>query len=332
MSGRILSTNAYALSPAWLERVDALDRRTLSAARLLVRVICSARRYDAVVVDGSVGWRRGYVDLVAAAVIAHLPDGPAVVITDCSWKVSGNLIDRAACRLGMKLLDSRSVHYCVRSSEELKLLPERWGMNSSRVVLTPYGHTLTEAEIAEPSSHEGGVFAGGNALRDYETLIQAVRGLEAEVTIATSLSIDPNGRLPANVTLVPVTPHSRFVDLMRDAEVVVVPFRAGLTRASGLDTYLSAMGLGNIVVVTECPGTHDYIEDGVDGIIVPAEDPAALRAALEWALDPVNAEATQAMRERARRVASERFTFARHAEVLLEVVDDAIARRERRKR
>lgn len=34
MSGtRILSTHAYSLSPAWLERVDALDRQTMSRKR-----------------------------------------------------------------------------------------------------------------------------------------------------------------------------------------------------------------------------------------------------------------------------------------------------------
>jgi glycosyltransferase involved in cell wall biosynthesis len=203
-------------------------------------------------------------------------------------------------------------------------------MDPSRVVLTPYGHTLTEAELAESPTHDGGVFAGGNALRDYETLIEAVRGLENEVTIATSLPVGAGGGLPPNVKVVPVRPHGMFIDLMRDAQVVVVPFKAGINRASGLDTYLSAMGLGNVIVVTECPGTRDYIEDGVNGIIVPPADPGAMRAAIDWAIDPVNAAEVSAMRERARRVARERFSFARHAEILLDVVDDAVASNEPR--
>ena len=330
MKRRILSTNAYALSPAWLERVDAIDRRAISPARLLLRLVRSAHRYDAVVVDGSVGWRRGYVDLLAAGAIARCPNGPAVVITDCSWKASANPVDWAACRLGVKLLDSSSVRYCVRSTEELRLLPEAWGMDASRVVFTPYGHTLTDTEISGPPGRDGGVFAGGNALRDYETLIEAVHGLEAEVTIATSLPVGTHGRLPTNVSVVPVAPHSRFVDLMRAARVVVVPFRGGLNRASGLDTYLSAMALGRVVVVTDCPGTSDYIDDGVTGIVVPAADPVAMRAAIQWALDPANTAEVSAMQGRARRVARERFSFARHAEILLDVVDDAIASNRRR--
>ena len=121
-----------------------------------------------------------------------------------------------------------------------------------------------------------------------------------------------------------------FIDLMRDAEVVVVPMRADLRRASGMDTYLSAMGLGNVVVVTECPGTRDYIEDGVNGIVVPPSDPGAMRSAIQWALDPANAAEVQTLREQARRDARERFSFASHAELLLDIVDEAIASNGRR--
>lgn len=327
MERNILSTNAYSLSPVWPERVDSLDRRALSTPRLFARVVRLARNYDAVVLDGSTGWRTGYVDLLAAALIAHLPGGPAVVITDCSWKRGRNVFDHVACRLGLKLLDTKNVRYCVRSRDELQLLPATWGMNPARVVLTPYGHTLTEGELAQPATHDGGIFAGGNALRDYETLIDAVRGLETNVTIATSLRV---GGIPENVKIVPVTPHDRFIDLMRHAKVVVVPFGAGITRAAGLDTYLSAMALGKVVVVTECPGTRDYIEDRVNGVIVPAADPAAMRAAIEWAVDPGNAAEVNAMREGARQIAREEFSFARHAEILLSVVDDAIESNEQR--
>jgi glycosyltransferase involved in cell wall biosynthesis len=329
---RILSTHAYTMSPEWLERVDAIDRETMSGLRLFARVVRSARKYDAVVLNGEVGWRRGYVDLFAASVIAHLPNGPAVVIADCSWKMGSRALDRAACRLGLKLMDTKRVRYTVKASDEVELLPAVWGMDPSRVVLTPYGHTLTEEELAEVPTHGGGVFAGGNAMRDYDTLIEAVRGLPTSLTIATSLRVGDARELPSNVKVVPVSPHSRFIDLMRDADVVVVPFKGGIRRASGMDTYLSAMGLGNVVIVTECPGTRDYIEDGVTGIIVPPADPSAMREAIGWSLDPKNAAAVQTMRERARQDAHERFTFQRHAELVLDVVDDAIAETKRESR
>lgn len=321
---RIFSTNPYTLSQAWLERVDAINPWTMPLPRVFAQIVRASPNYDAVVVNGEVGWRRAYVDLLGAAAISHRRNGPAVVITDCSWKLSGNALDRAVCRLGLKLVDSKRVRYTVKATEELELLPEIWGMDRARVVLTPYGHTLSEEELAATPSHDGGVFAGGNALRDYDTLLNAARELQAPVTIATSLEV---GERPANVQVVAVHPHERFIDLMRDAQVVVVPFRAGIKRASGMDTYLSAMGLGNLVIVSECPGVRDYIEDGQTGLIVPPADPVALRAALDWALDPGNSAEVEAIRERAREVARERFTFARHAELLLDVVDEAVAQR-----
>ncbi len=319
---RILSTHAYTLSPAWLERVDAIDRRSTSAIGLVFRIVRSASGYDAVVLDGSVGWRSGYGDLVAAAIISHLPNGPAVVITDCSWKLGDRSFDRFLCRLGVRLLNSQRVTFCVRSTEEVEVLPVTWGLDPSRVALTPYGHTVTAKEMALPEPVRSGIFAGGNALRDYDTLLEAVRGLPMELTIVTSLALRDGARGNANV--VPVKPHSRFIDLMRSAHVVVVPFRAGIRRATGMDTYLSAMALGQVVIVTECPGTSDYIEQGRTGILVPAGDAAALREAIEWCYDPANEVELHEMRERARQVARERFSFAQHAELLLDVVGDAI--------
>lgn len=320
---RILSTHAYTLSPAWLEQVDAIDRRTVSTVGLISRVIRSASDYDAVVLDGSVGWRAAYGDLVAASIIARRPKGPAVIITDCSWKLSDRWLDRVLCRLGVSAVDSPRVTYCVRSTEELKLLPSAWGIDPSRVVFTPYGHTLSAAEMALSEPDRSGVFAGGNALRDYATLVDAVRGLPTEVTIATSLPISVDKE--PNVRVVPVTPHDRFIDLLRGAHVVVVPFQTGIRRASGLDTYLAAMALGQIVIVSRCPGTSDYIEDGRTGIVVPPGDVAALRRALEWCFDPANSADVEAIRDRARQAARERFSFVRHAETLLDVVDEAIA-------
>ena len=64
------------------------------------------------------------------------------------------------------------------------------------------------------------------------------------------------------------------------------------------------MVLGKPVVVTDALGVRDYVEDRRTGLIVPPGDPAAMRAALDWLLDPANASEVRAMGERARAVAS----------------------------
>jgi glycosyltransferase involved in cell wall biosynthesis len=166
------------------------------------------------------------------------------------------------------------------------------------------------------------VFAGGNSLRDYPTLLEAVRELDVPVRILTTV-LGETG-LPAHVRVEPIRSHDDFVDGLRRAAVVVTPLQPGLQRAAGLDTYLSAMALGKLVIVSESPGVRDYVEHGRTGLVVPAGDQTALRDALAWALDPANADEVAAVAARAAETARTRFTYEAYVATLLRVVDDLV--------
>jgi hypothetical protein len=71
------------------------ERRDETRLRGLARLVRNGRRYDAVVLDGSVGVRGGYLDLIVAAIVRRL--GVTTVIADCQWKV-GSFLDRSAMR------------------------------------------------------------------------------------------------------------------------------------------------------------------------------------------------------------------------------------------
>ena len=324
MRPRILSTHFYPERPAWVARVEMIDRRGLSRPALFRRLVRSAGDYDALVLNGAVGPRQLYVDLLAACVIARRRRPPVVALTDAAWSSAGPL-DRAASWLGVHALDGPHVHYCVRTSAELTLMPETWGLDPARVRFTPYAHTLTAAELAEPLVPGEGVFCGGNSFRDYPLLWDAVRGLDTPVTALTGMP--PAAAPPPNVRVSPIAGHDAFVEAMRGAAILALPLEPGLRRAAGLDTYLSAMAFGKLVVVSDSPGARDYVEDGVTGLIVPAGDVGALRSALEWALDPANTEAVARIRARAHDVARERFSYDRYVESVLRVVDEALAER-----
>jgi glycosyltransferase involved in cell wall biosynthesis len=72
-------------------------------------------------------------------------------------------------------------------------------------------------------------------------------------------------------------------ELLRSASVFVMPSRSeGLPMA-----LLEAMAYGTAVVATDVGGIPEVVEDGVEGLLVAPEDPAALAAALrELAADP----------------------------------------------
>jgi glycosyltransferase involved in cell wall biosynthesis len=304
---------------AWAARCEMLDRCAMSRRALMTRLVRGARGRRALILDGSVGPSDLYVDLLAAIAIRRRPATARtpIAIGECQWKLGGGL-DRLTTRLGLRALDGPRVAYCVLTEWERRRFAETWGVDPERVFVTPYCHTLSDADLAAPTSTEGPVFAGGNSLRDYGPLVAVAAEIEAPVTLATKLLEDTP--LPANVTAGSV-PYERFFELLRNARAVVVPLAAREDRTAGQQTYLNAMALGKPTIVTDSPGVREYVEDGRTGIVVPRGDAEALAKALRWTLDPANAEAVARMAAAAKETARTTFSPERYAQSLLAVAD-----------
>jgi glycosyltransferase involved in cell wall biosynthesis len=142
-----------------------------------------------------------------------------------------------------------------------------------------------------PGAGEGTVLAVGKDLaRDYRTLAEALRGLDAPAELAVYPRNLEGIELPPNATarvLEPLELRERYAA----AGVVILPQRhEGYPYGSeggGLTALLEAWAMGKPVVATDRLIVRDYLEDGRTGLIVPAEDPAALRGAIERVLgDP----------------------------------------------
>jgi glycosyltransferase involved in cell wall biosynthesis len=308
-----------ALQEQLLERplpdMEVLDRRTMSALELIRRVVEADGKVDVLLLNGS-----GRVDQVAAALLWRRHSRTVVVISDCTWTIGSSLPDRLANRVGLRAIDAPRVHYCVLSTAELESFPRTWGVDHQRVAFTPFCSTLTRNDLAGSVSSDGSVFAGGDSLRDYGPLVAAAPRIRARVVLAARNLPRPAGAqpLPANIEAGPVSP-ARFVQLMRQAAVVVIPLKPGTERSAGQQTYLNAMALEKIVVATDSPGIRDYIDHGETGIVIPPGDDDALADAVNWALDPANTSEIDGMRLRAHEAASMRFTPLRHFDALLDV-------------
>src|SRR4051794_17133642 len=274
---RILSTMWAPGVPAW-EDVTVLDRRTMSRPAFVARLVREAPRYDATVVNGAARFHDLYQDLVAAMLLARRRRPPPIVVAETAWDVGSaplnNLLGRrglglgGAARLGVRALDGDHVTYVVFSQEERELFADSFGIPSDRIACVRFAHSLW-SRADGPTSDGGYVFAGGDSLRDYDTLIEAVRGLDAQVRIATNR---PLGELPENVTSGPVT-LAEYNELIAGARVVAVPMQRG-RRGAGLLTYLNAMALGKPVIVTDSPAVAEYVEPGTTGVVVPPADPS----------------------------------------------------------
>ena len=311
----------------WCERTVQVDvRRGRTAA--LTQLVTSSRP---AILHGATGFRRGYVDLLAAGALARR--GFGVLVAEATWEPGSRALDRlrrtppavghdAAPQTGRRLskwaigrVDRDNVHYCVLSSWELETFPRLWDVDPSRVHFTSFCATAKHLEYAPGGS---GVLASGNSLRDYRALAAATGRINTTVMIATSLPLPEVRAGNLRTGFLPPDAHER---LARESAVVVVPLLAGTERSAGQQTYLNAMGRGKPVVVTEAPGVSDYVRDGETGVVVP-NDPDALADAVNGLLsDP---ERARRLGRAARADVEARFSLRAYVDRLLEVADAAL--------
>lgn len=98
------------------------------------------------------------------------------------------------------------------------------------------------------------------------------------------------------VTFLGALPQDRVSTWLRRAELMIAPCRIGTDgNQDALPTVLlEALGAGLPVVTTPVAGITEIIDDGVEGLIVPCDDPAALSRATASLLDDHNTRAAMA--------------------------------------
>ena len=124
-------------------------------------------------------------------------------------------------------------------------------------------------------------------------------------------------------------PHNEVLRKMALAAFTVVPSRS---EAFGLIN-IESMSVGTPVVASRVGGIPEIIRDGVDGFLVPPDDPEALAEKLKVLLsDP---ELRERMGRNARKRFLEKFELSRnigrHADFFEQIVEDALRRRRQRR-
>ncbi len=117
--------------------------------------------------------------------------------------------------------------------------------------------------------------------KGFDTLIEAVRPLDGKVAlgvVGASVVGDqsPIADRPANVTLLGWMNEAQIQRELADVMLVAVPSR---WEGFGL-VALEAMRAGRAVIASKVGGLPEVVEDGVTGLLLPPDDPAALRSAL----------------------------------------------------
>jgi len=195
----------------------------------------------------------------------------------------------------------------VYSTSEERLAIDKLGMPADRVERIYYHADQQffrpDGRPLEPNL----ICAAGQLLRDYDCLVEAVRGLPARVQIAAGSPwierpLQPKRVLPENVTWGRLN-RFELRELYARSALAVVPILQNHYQ-TGIATILEMMAMGKCVIATRTHGQTDTIVDGVTGVYVPPGDPTALRAAIERLL--ANPEEAARMGRAARAFVEER--------------------------
>jgi glycogen synthase len=159
----------------------------------------------------------------------------------------------------------------------------RGGVPADRIHVIPSGTRVFDAAAGGPT---GVLFLGRlHRQKGVDTLIRALPLLPPEATVtlvgdgperATLRRLASDLGVADRVTVTGFVPHGMVPGLLAGADVVVLP-----SRYEELGTALvEAMAAGRPVVASHVGGIPELVRDGVDGLLVPPDDAAALAKAV----------------------------------------------------
>ncbi len=205
---------------------------------------------------------------------------------------------------------------CV-SVKEVEYYSQKLDLPTDRFVQLPTTHPDYHQDRVTEIYTGDYILAAGRSHRDYRTFVEAVRDLPIKAVINARPFNVAGLAVPPNVTMNPFLPFHEFLTLVRGARFVVLPLYAA-RHASGETFMLEAMAARKAVIATETYSTVEFIEPGINGLLVPPGDATAMRQAIQYLLD--HPEQTQQMGLAARQMYETRWSFpviARQVDAIL---------------
>lgn len=195
-----------------------------------------------------------------------------------------------------KLMNNTDIVFCYSSAEV-----SFWKRFRSNVFFFPLSILYQNTRVGCTDQNSDYIFSGGLTDRDYLTLVQAVKDLDVLVYLAIGKNpltgkYDYIPAIPSKFRLFRDVSPKDFDDMLDRSKMVVLPLK-NTHHNVGQTVLLKAMFAGKPIIATKCPGTIDYIQNYKTGILVPPNDPHALRQAIIHLSDK-NVGATFAIRAR----------------------------------
>lgn len=170
--------------------------------------------------------------------------------------------------------------------EVLGVVPANGGFDLTRLRQLGCGIPVSSRKVIAVKGYQDETW-GGRALNALEALrlsATALQGFEIVIFSATSEvkqraeELAKEARLQINI--LPPSPNDEIIKLMGRSRVAI---GIGLTDGSPV-SLLEAMIMGAFPIQTDTISTGEWIRDGENGFLVPAEDPAGIGHAIQHAL------------------------------------------------
>ncbi len=236
------------------------------------------------------------------------------------------LLRRLIFAVRMGILKAGIDGFFVLSSDEVESYHEVLGIDRRKLRFTPYKYNSEEYLEGLETAEGDFLYSGGDSIRDYGTLFEAVRPLAVKVRILTHQRF-PVGTVPENVEIVENSDTAEeFYEPLARSMFAVLPILDHHLRSSGQGTYLGAMVLGKAVIVSDTPGARDLIQDGTTGLLYRPGDVLHLRSAIEaLRSDP---DLRRRIGEQGRRAVLGNYTHSRYWRPIFQIMADAFAARD----
>jgi glycosyltransferase involved in cell wall biosynthesis len=281
--------------------------------------------------EATVPYELGATDVVFTPLAGLLPLAARprrlpVVVINFGFNLIWRRASAARRRLLRASLRSAARIICMGESQRTEIV-QAAGLDPERVVtmVIPVDDRFF-VPTSGPADGRMVVTVGKDLARDYGTFAQAVRTLDVDARLVAHPRNVAEVVLPPNASVTGRIPSLELRELYARAACVVVPQRLDDypygSEGGGLTALLEGMAMAKPVVASERAILRDYVDAGVDALLVPAEDADALRAAIQRVLaEPDLARSLGAAgRARVERAHTSRGFAARLAPLLRSVV------------
>ncbi len=173
-------------------------------------------------------------------------------------------------------LDTKTAWFVVFTEQEVEDYARRLGIDRDKLLFIPHGDWPQPIDVPDVFSPDPDLdletpfyFTGGFTNRDYKPVIETFRKLgERLIIVCSNTNTDVvDKELPDNITVFRDITFPEFELLLRASKAVIIPLKHD-KGAAGHSVLVRSMRNAKVVIANDFGIVEDYIEDGVDGLLI----------------------------------------------------------------